>query len=201
MKKARFLLTRLLLSVVGLFLIIVPARADGAVGFRTMLTLGSWTGMFWQEGSGQKISLNVKPAIGTEFQLGFSAGPVFLQWSPTWYWVQKIEYSSNDQSTDSSYFSLGAIDLGLHVPPIPVDLYAGIDRGTLSFSSGSQANFSGYAGKVGAAVYFGPPRHARIGLRAEARKHFFVEDSAGQIPGSISTTAYTYLIGLTFGYL
>lgn len=181
--------------IVCLFIIFLSAPNAAHAKFRFGLLAGGWMGSFGQSGSSNSTSVNIAPAIGTEGFLGFSiAQLIFFEWSPTYLWVQKFAYSA-DKTGDASYLSLLALNVGVKIPVIPLEVYVGGENGTFAFSSGSADSFGGNAIKGGVSFTFPPGK-----VNFEYRRHFLNSDNGGALPSAVSTSLNTYFLTLGIGF-
>lgn len=172
------------------------------IPIRGGLSLGAWKGSVSESYGSQTSVTDIAFAYGGLLYFGVPIGPFFVDWSPTYLGVSKI--GTSDGTNNAYYLSLASFEAGFSLlkatKVLPLEIFVGYDSsGTLGFSTGTQAVFSGSALKLGVALpLISTSPLAHVGLRAEARKNFFNLDNSG--PVSLSFSSMTYYMGLAFQF-
>jgi hypothetical protein len=170
------------------------------IPWRTGLSLGVWSGNLSESYGTQASKTTIAPAWGGLYYAGVGFGPVFVDWSPTYYAVGKV--GSSDGTNNAYYLSLTGFEAGFTLRPylrfLPLEVFVGYDpSGELGFSTGGQSVFDGTALKVGVALpVFATSPYAGLGFRAEARHNSLSLNNTG--PVSISVDSWSYFAGIAF---
>ncbi|MCC7443007.1 MAG: hypothetical protein IT285_15345 [Bdellovibrionales bacterium] len=176
-----------------------PSTALAEIDGRASFDLGIWWGTLKQEGFGQNAELDISPALGIQFALGLRANSIFIEWAPYWFFVQKLDFNDRNTADDVSYAGLGQLNAGWSLPFLPVDTYGGFGWGNWSFSTGTEAEFSGPELRIGAVVHLSGKREPGLHVRAEFRKMYPSFDDRGSLPSEVATTMNTVFLGIGFG--
>jgi hypothetical protein len=179
------------------------ARSEDAFRFRALADVGAWGSSFRQSDNrdhSTRIATLIGPAIG--FQMGGAFGILTLDYSFNWLIPSYLFRVPTDTAAgnvirdarNAYYFAPFGLNAGLSFP-LPIEPYAGIEKGWFGFSHGTGADYDATAVKAGVRFFFGP----KVGLKAEFRRAFLGSDEAGDLPAGFSTRSDVYCVGITAG--
>lgn len=188
LKYRKLLLISILFSSFGV------ANAD--TGISSAFTLGAWGGKFTQSGFSKETSFRITPAIGAQVQLRGQFGMFFVEYTPTWFFVQKFG-SNDDKTNDSTYWSIASGDFGISIPAVPIDVFVGGGWNSYEFSAGSRNGYSGPSIKAGAGLRLADDSFR---IRFEYHKHLISKDDVGRFIDGLTTRAEIMYLAVGFGY-
>lgn len=180
------------------------AKDSGGI-LRAFGNLGFWGSTFNQkDNSGHSTRVLSLIGPGLQAQLGVNIGHFFLEYNFSWLFGNHYMNLATESSSTSpvvydprnvGYFSPIGFNLGINVPNLFFEPYAGVERAKYGFSQGVETTYFGVAAKLGTTIYF----NDHIGLKAEYRHLFVSSDDAGTFPSGFSTRVDTASLMLTFG--
>ena len=183
-----------LLRLVRVALLIAALSAPSAhaldVAFRGALWPGAWTSSFRQTGYGHDVKIAGKLGAGIGASAGVRVEFAFVEYEL----VMASQFRGTAARGPASFASLASGVAGVAVPILPIDIYGG--AGTFGTTVATDESFYGPSAIVGMAAHYGFESGPRIGIRAEYRRAFLLDDAIGRIPSSVTTQADLFLAGL-----
>ena len=183
------------------FVVILAASHDARADLTTMgrigLVGGAWMSWFREGGGGvsAQTASQIRPALN--IPMGLQVGPVIAEYTLSYYpWIRSG--SASERVGDAVYYSLLGGNIGIDIPFVPIEAYVGAEDGHYVFSSGASNEFSGIVIKGGVNVFIG--HKARVLIKAEYRRAFFLSDRGGWLPDGISATSDLIFLGLGFQF-
>lgn len=181
----------------------LPAQAqESSMGYFAGLDLGAWKYWFTQGGNGQSIKHSGDVSLGFQGSAGVRVSIFFIEYTPAYFiaTVGETPDALERDANDASWSTYKAGNIGLALPLIPLDLYAGGGHSCLDFSFGADSEYCGLFGRVGANIVLSRASYGSLRIKAEYIRQFISTDEAGALPAEISSSANSAFIGLSFSF-
>ncbi len=175
------------------------AFAEGGLHLRSLISMGPGSTTFSQsDNSGHSTEVSSNTSIGMNVQFGLGFSRFFGEYNA--YWLLP-GYTPPLREQDAGYLSLMGVNAGVSLDPIPVEVYAGLEKAGYSLHGVEGADFSGITTKLGVAAYLlgGSPGSFKVGGRVEFRRMTIGSDDSGSLPASVSSHTNVVWMGVTIG--